>query len=207
MGETKFCPKRMKFAGKLPFFKGFRRILDRILSASDIVPDLTIVYLGLFGIRSKRGMAFYMNIENVKFLAEVLSAHGLTLIDVGEGENHIRIEKCTSAGVAAVQPDTTAISSVPTPNVLDDPDNQSVNFNNLIEVKSPLVGVFYSAASPESETFVSIGSKVKKGDVLCIIETMKLMNEIMAEQDGEIVDICVRNGDIAEFGQTLFKMF
>ncbi|MDR0490721.1 MAG: acetyl-CoA carboxylase, biotin carboxyl carrier protein, partial [Oscillospiraceae bacterium] len=60
---------------------------------------------------------------------------------------------------------------------------------------------------PDSEAFVSIGSKVKKGDVLCIIEAMKLMNEITAEQDGEIVDICAKNGDIAEFGQVLFKMY
>ena len=84
---------------------------------------------------------------------------------------------------------------------------QLVDFNRLIEVKSPLVGVYYSAPSPDDETFVSIGSKVKKGDVLCIIETMKLMNEILAEQEGEIVDICIKNGDIAEYGQVLFKMF
>jgi len=148
-----------------------------------------------------------MNIENVKTLAEVLSAYGLTSIDIGEGENHIRIEKAVSASATPVQSDTAPVSSAPTPSTTDDTDNQSVDFNRLTEVKSPLVGVFYSAASPESETFVSIGSKVKKGDVLCIIETMKLMNEIMAEQDGEIVDICIRNGDIAEFGQTLFKMF
>jgi acetyl-CoA carboxylase biotin carboxyl carrier protein len=74
-------------------------------------------------------------------------------------------------------------------------------------VKAPLVGTYYSASSPESPTFAEVGKKVKKGDVLCIIETMKLMNEIIAEQDGEIVDICIKNGDIAEFGQVLFKMY
>ncbi|MCL2883179.1 MAG: hypothetical protein FWF30_01750 [Coriobacteriia bacterium] len=85
--------------------------------------------------------------------------------------------------------------------------DQAVDFNRLIEVTSPLVGVFYAAATPEAEPFVSIGSKVTRGTVLCIIETMKLMNEIVAEEDGEIVDICIKNGDIAEFGQVLFKMF
>ena len=74
------------------------------------------------------------------------------------------------------------------------------------EVKSPMVGVFYSAPSPESDPFVHIGNTVKKGDVLCILEAMKLMNEIQAEQDGEIVDICAKNGDVVEFGQVLFKI-
>ena len=70
-----------------------------------------------------------------------------------------------------------------------------------------MVGVFYSAPSPDSTPFVAIGSKIKKGDTLCIIESMKLLNEITAEADGEIVDVCIRNGEIAEFGQVLFKMY
>jgi acetyl-CoA carboxylase biotin carboxyl carrier protein len=91
-------------------------------------------------------------------------------------------------------------------NAGDDAGKQVVSDNVLVDVKSPLVGVYYAAPSPDAETFVSIGSNVKKGDVLCIIETMKLMNEIIAEQDGEIIDICIKNGEIAEFGQVLFKM-
>ena len=148
-----------------------------------------------------------MNIKNIKALAEILSAHGLTLIDVGEGESHIRIEKATPAGIAPAHIEKIAQAAVPAVIAPADINDQSLDFNRLIEVKSPLVGVFYSAPSPESETFVSVGSKVKKGDILCIIETMKLMNEIVAEQDGEIVDICLKSGDITEFGQVLFKMF
>ncbi len=87
------------------------------------------------------------------------------------------------------------------------PGGSTVDFNHVTEVKSPMVGVFYAAPSPDAEPFVQVGSKVKKGDVLCIIEAMKLMNEITAEQDGEIVDICVQNGDVVEYGQTLFKIF
>ena len=68
-------------------------------------------------------------------------------------------------------------------------------------------GVFYAAPSPDSPPFVTVGTKVKKGDILRIIEAMKLMNEIAAETDGEIVDICVQNGEIVEFGQTMFKIF
>ena len=158
-----------------------------------------------------------MNLENVKALADVLNAKGLSAIEVGEGDSRIRIEKeaivtsvAQPANVSKQAPAPSEAAAPTTPEVPDASDqtsSQSVDFNHLIEVKSPLVGVYYAAPSPDAETFVSIGSKVKKGDVLCIIETMKLMNEIPAEQDGEIVDICIKNGDIAEFGQVLFKMY
>ena len=71
-------------------------------------------------------------------------------------------------------------------------------------VKSPMVGTFYSKSSPTAESFVKIGSKVKKGDTLCIIEAMKLMNEIESEYDGEIVEILVNDGEMVEYGQALF---
>jgi len=73
-------------------------------------------------------------------------------------------------------------------------------------VKSPMVGVFYAASSPDAEPFVQKGQAVTKGQVLCIIEAMKLMNEITAEQDGVIAEVCVKDGDIVEFGQPLFYM-
>ena len=82
-----------------------------------------------------------------------------------------------------------------------------VDFNDIIEVKSPLVGVFYASPAPDAEPFVKVGDKVKKGDVLCIVEAMKLMNEITASHDGEIVDVCIQNGSVVEFGQTLFKLY
>jgi len=159
-----------------------------------------------------------MNLENVKALADVLNAKGLSAIEVGEGENRIRIERETSTVSMLAQPAIVPVQQVKAtaesaaietaaPSAGVETDNNSVDFNRLTEVKSPLVGVYYASPSPDAETFVSIGSKVRKGDVLCIIETMKLMNEITAEQDGEIVDICIKNGDIAEYGQVLFKMF
>ncbi len=82
-----------------------------------------------------------------------------------------------------------------------------VDFNNITEVKSPMVGVFYDSPSPDAEPYVKVGSKVKKGDVLCIIEAMKLMNEITAQVDGEIVDVCAQNGQVVEYNQPLFKIF
>lgn len=71
-------------------------------------------------------------------------------------------------------------------------------------VKSPMVGTFYAKSSPTAENFVRIGSKVKKGDTLCIIEAMKLMNEIESEYDGEVVDILVENEEIVDYGKPLF---
>ena len=73
-------------------------------------------------------------------------------------------------------------------------------------VKSPMVGTFYESSSPNSKAFVEVGDKVKKGQVLCIIEAMKLMNEIESEYDGEIVEICVQNEEIVEYGMPLFKI-
>lgn len=81
------------------------------------------------------------------------------------------------------------------------------DYDKYRNVKSPMVGIFYTAPSPEAEPFVKVGSKVKKGDTLCIIEAMKLMNDVVAEEDGEIVEICAENGSLVEFGQILFKMF
>ena len=74
-------------------------------------------------------------------------------------------------------------------------------------VSSPMVGVFYAAPAPGAEPFVHVGSKVKKGETLCVIEAMKVMNEVTAEADGEIVDICVKDGDLVEYGCCLMKVY
>lgn len=77
---------------------------------------------------------------------------------------------------------------------------------DLFVVKSPIVGTMYSSSSPEAQNFVKVGSQVKKGDTLCILEAMKLMNEIDCEVDGEIVEVLVTNEDMVEYGQPLFKI-
>ncbi len=143
-----------------------------------------------------------MNIKNVKSLVQIMEASGLTAIEVSEGDTKIRLER--AATVAAPAAPLQAAASV---EALAPAEEGVVNFNNVSEVKSPMVGIFYTAPKPGAEPFVKIGSKVKKGDVLCIIEAMKLMNEITAETDGEIVDICAVDGQIVEFSQVLFKIF
>ena len=73
-------------------------------------------------------------------------------------------------------------------------------------VKSPMVGTFYSKSSPNAKPYAEVGQKVKKGDILCIVEAMKLMNEIESEYDGEIVEICVNDGEMVDYGKPLFKI-
>ena len=147
-----------------------------------------------------------MNIRQIRELAQILRQNGLSSIEVTEGENHIRLESAVSAAqfVPVVPPE-------PIPAQQTEADEKKpdvgVDFNDIVEVKSPLVGVFYSASAPDAEPFVKVGDRVKKGDILCIIEAMKLMNEIAATHDGEIVDVCIQNGSVVEFGQTLYKLY
>ncbi|MBI6872877.1 acetyl-CoA carboxylase biotin carboxyl carrier protein [Clostridium aciditolerans] len=81
-----------------------------------------------------------------------------------------------------------------------------IDDENIEKVASPIVGTFYSSPSPDKPSFVKVGSKVKKGDTLCIIEAMKLMNEIQSEVDGEVVEVLVENTQMVEYGQSMFKI-
>ena len=84
--------------------------------------------------------------------------------------------------------------------------NDSQKEENYNLIKSPMVGTFYSKPSPKAECFVKVGDKVKKGDILCIVEAMKLMNEIESEFDGEVVEILVKDEEMVEYGQVLIKI-
>jgi acetyl-CoA carboxylase biotin carboxyl carrier protein len=148
-----------------------------------------------------------MNTKNIKTLISLMEKSGLSVIEITEGDTKIRLEKNNSTPLINTTPAVALVSNETSQTPLPASVQQPVDFNNICEVKSPMVGVFYSSPSPESEPFVKIGDKVKKGDVLCIIEAMKLMNEIVSEVDGEVVDICVKNGQVVEFSQILFKIF
>jgi acetyl-CoA carboxylase biotin carboxyl carrier protein len=147
-----------------------------------------------------------INIEIVRELAEIMRQFNLSRVEA-RGDRIVLEKNAGVSGAAAGFEAPYAPPAPPTalPSAALAAESP-VDFNHLMEIRSPIVGVFYCAASPDSPPYVTIGSKIKKGDVLCIIEAMKLMNEVMAEQDGEVVDICVKNGDIAEYGQVLFKI-
>ena len=153
-----------------------------------------------------------MKINDIKALAELVSKNNLSALEYSEGETHLRIENAPRTVTAA--PAQAALPAAPAapaaaPAVEAAPvaaADAGADFNAAKMVTSPMVGVFYASPSPTDPPFVTVGSKVKKGDVLCIIEAMKLMNEITAEEDGEIIDICATNGSVVEYGQILFKM-
>ena len=91
----------------------------------------------------------------------------------------------------------------------DDADtgDRPLDMTRIVAVKAPMVGVFYAAPAPGAEPFVHVGSKVKKGDTLCVIEAMKAMNEVTAEVDGEVVDVCASDGELVEYGCVLMKLY
>ena len=149
-----------------------------------------------------------MNIKQIRELAQIAAENGLSAIEIAEGESRVRIERAVSAPAAipTVVSMPMAAPAAPAPAPAAEAEETNVDFNRTREIKSPMVGVFYAAPSPDAKPFVEVGSKVKKGDIVCIVEAMKLMNEITAEFDGEVADICVHNGDVVEYGQTLFKL-
>ena len=150
-----------------------------------------------------------MDKKKLREIIAVFKESGLAKMEISEttGEENysIRLESATAPVVPAVQ----YAAGVPAAAVESDKEQETAikDYNKYRDVKSPMVGIFYTAPSPDAEPFVKIGSKVKKGDTLCIIEAMKLMNDVVAEEDGEIVEICAENGSLVEFGQTLFKIF
>lgn len=151
-----------------------------------------------------------MEFESVKKLIKVFESSSLSLLEAEENGFKIKMEKGAKIIEREVKEIKACESAAPAMEVKAAPVASSQNcidFNKIKEVKAPLIGVFYASPSPDSAPFVSIGSKVKKGDTLCIIEAMKMMNEITAETDGEIVDICVQNGQVVEYSQLLFKLF
>ncbi|MEI7883765.1 MAG: acetyl-CoA carboxylase biotin carboxyl carrier protein [Clostridia bacterium] len=145
-----------------------------------------------------------MEIEKIASLAQILNEGGLTLLEVEEGNLRIRLEK-NSTTIVTASPTVTqgAASSV---NITSPVVAVAPVVETGKAILSPMVGVFYQAASPTSEPFVSVGKRVQKGDVLCIIEAMKLMNEITAEEEGTVTEICVENGVVVEFGTKLFRL-
>lgn len=151
-----------------------------------------------------------MNIKQIRELAQILSQNELNSLEIVEGDTRIRLEKggaqTTASAVQQASRQAETAQPIQTAPAEKTERDAGVDFNRLTEVKSPLVGVYYAAPSPEAEPYVKIGSTVKKGDILCIVEAMKLMNEIVAEQDGTVVDVCAHNGDVVEYGQTLFKL-
>ncbi|MBM3801728.1 MAG: acetyl-CoA carboxylase biotin carboxyl carrier protein [Acidimicrobiia bacterium] len=156
-----------------------------------------------------------MNIKEIKELIEIVSQHGITDLEVERSGVKVRIRKegPLAAGSSQAQPGSAfaaaqthgSAHAIEGPRVFVPAEPGPKNDEEgLAQVRSPIVGTFYRAPNPDAEPFVKTGDSVEPGQVLCIIEAMKLMNEIEAEVNGEVVKIYAENGEPVEFGQALF---
>lgn len=133
-----------------------------------------------------------MNESNIRKYANLMKELDLTGLEITEDSCVVRLERSVQT--------PTVVANVPVP------VSSSASSEELYGVLSPMVGVFYAAPTEDSAPFVQVGDTVKKGDTLCIIEAMKLMNEITAEEDGVIAEICVQNGQVVDYGYALMRI-
>lgn len=141
-----------------------------------------------------------MNEQDIRKYAQLMKELGLTGLEITEDNKVVRLERGTPA-----------VREVALPAVADTPSSAGANVSAAADdgsaaVISPIVGVFYAAPAENADPYVSVGDRVKKGQILGIVEAMKLMNEICAEEDGTVTQICVANGQVVEYGTELFRI-
>ena len=143
------------------------------------------------------------DLKKIKELIEIMKENGLIEVEIIDGENKICLKRPNPVQTVAVAAPMTAPVAAPAA-PQDTPPAEADD--GLVDIPSPLVGTFYRGASPDSDSFVEISSNVSSDSVVCIIEAMKVMNEIKANVNGTIEKIMVENGQTVEFGQVLFKV-
>lgn len=154
---------------------------------------------------------------DLKFIERLIKALDESTVDSVEferGGTRVRLAKTppqSAAPVVAAAPVSAAAPAAPAPAPTETADTPSsagepAKSSNLIDVTSPMVGTFYRAPAPDAPSYADVGSKVSPGDTLCIIEAMKLMNELECEVSGTIAEICIENAQPVEFGQVLFRV-
>lgn len=140
-------------------------------------------------------------LDEIKEFIEVLEDSSLSVLEVQKDDgSKIHLEKAQAA--------QQIVSAVPAVSAAAEPAKAEPvsETDSAKTINAPIVGVFYAASAPGKAAYVSVGKKVKRGDIVCIIEAMKCMNEIQSEEDGEIAEILVKDGDLVEYGQPLFKI-
>lgn len=156
-----------------------------------------------------------MDSKRLAEIADVMEDRGLTRVRVEEPDGTaVELERASAAQPVAVPMPMPSAMAAPVAapaaaTVAPEPAAQapaSAPEPKGVEVTAPMVGVFYAAPAPGDEPFVHVGSKVKAGETLCIIEAMKVLNEVTAEADGEVLEICVADGDLVEFGSCLMRI-
>jgi len=159
------------------------------------------------GSPSNQGDIF--DVKRIRRLVELMNEHELSEIDLRQSDQRIRLRKDTEPLVVSTPPPPprpAAGNAAPAPGPSEAVAASAQADANLVLVKSPMIGTFYTAPSPESPPFVKVGDHVGPTTTVCVIEAMKVFNEIPAETSGQIVSVLVENGEPVEFGQALFKV-
>jgi len=153
-----------------------------------------------------------MDLRKLKTLIDLVEASDISELELTEGEEKVKISRQKNVGASLtpanyvqqpIQPPVNQQPQVQSEIPIEKMDSTSANSN---AITSPMVGTFYRSASPDLAPFIDIGSTVKKGETLCIIEAMKILNEIEADKEGTITKILIENGQPVEFGQPLFEI-
>ena len=149
-----------------------------------------------------------MDIRKLKKLIELLEASSVDEIEIKEGEESVRISRNTGAPIAMAAAPVPAAPAMPAPvaPALAPAPAPAPAVNTDDAVKSPMVGTFYRSPSPDAPSFVEVGQSVRAGDVLCIVEAMKMMNQIEADRAGTVTAIHAENGELVEFDQPLITI-
>ena len=147
-----------------------------------------------------------MDLRKLKTLIDLVSESGVAELEITEGEDRVRIVNRSNAAPVPVNQPVVVAPQMPQPVPAAEPAKAPAQpaAPAGTPLNSPMVGTFYRAPSPGAEPFVKVGDTVKKGQVVCIIEAMKLLNEVEADADGVVREVCVENGQPVEFGQALF---
>ena len=160
-----------------------------------------------------------MDASKIAQVADIMTSRGLTRVRVEEPDGSAIELECGPVAARPAAPAPLPVAPAPAPAAPVAPapepapepvaasDDAPLDMSHTTAVRAPMVGVFYAAPAPGAEPFVHVGSKVKKGETLCVIEAMKVMNEVTAEADGEVVDVCVKDGDLVEYGCCLMKIY
>jgi acetyl-CoA carboxylase biotin carboxyl carrier protein len=151
-----------------------------------------------------------MDLRKIKKLIEMLQESDLNEIEVKEGEESVRINRKKESVIHTSAPLSVGQnlnqSSVPLPQTDSSEIEREQAAENLNHITSPMVGTFYRKPAPDKEPFIEVGQTVKKGDTVCIIEAMKMMNQVKSEFDGKVIAINIEDGDPVEFGQELISI-
>ena len=146
------------------------------------------------------------DVERIREIIELMEQHDLSEVDLQQGEEKIKLNRGGDKPIYAAPPAMAAPVQAPVSAIAAGPADGDVSKAGTSTINAPMVGTFYARANPESETFVKVGDQVSEDTVVCIVEAMKVFNEIPAECSGKIVEILVKDQEPVDFGKPMFRV-